>query len=251
MKTLMIGAAAVAVSAGAASAAVTNTFFAEALNIDISAWNSGAPLPGNPDLDNVVAARSAFLANFTTFFEEDFEDVPVGPAAGGVNLNFGSINASLTGPGEVREFPPGLNNRFATSGERYFDTQANPNDPTDSSPPFTVTFDQPIAAFGFYATDVGDFGGQIELILDGNAVDVINVPNFTGSNGSTDPSVLFFGFTSDVDFNEIVFTSTAEDADGFGFDDMVFGRRGQIIPLPGASMLAMAGLVGIAGIRRR
>lgn len=247
MNHMLAAAALVAASAGVAQAGVTDTYFAELINVNPATALDG---PGNP----VVAARNAFLSNFDTIFEEDFEDRPIGaPAGGDLELNFGPISATLSGPGEVREFPPGLQNRFNTTvgGSRYFDTQVDPGDnDNNTSPPFTITFSQAINAFGFYATDIGDFGGQIVLTLNDDVVSEFIVPNTIGSNGSTDPSVLFFGFITDTAFDTIVFSSTASDTDGFGFDDMLFGTS-RIIPLPGAAGMAMVGVAGLAIRRRR
>lgn len=248
MKKMLAAAALVAAPAGVAQAGVTDTFFAELINVNPATALDGVANP-------VVAARNAFLSNFTTIFEEDFEDEPIGaPAGGDLDLDFGPITATLSGPGEVRQSPPGLQNRFNTTegGSRYFDTQVDPSDnDNQTSPPFTVSFDTPISAFGFYATDIGDFGGQIILTLNDSVVSEIIVPNTIGSNGDTDPSVLFFGFITDEEFDMISFSSTAENADGFGFDDMLFGTRGQIIPLPSASGMAFLGLAGLAARRRR
>ena len=258
----LVAAATVAVTAALAPAAIVQTYFAEAINIDPADWNGGAPLPSSSnfaELQGVADAQAAFLANFSQHYHADFESTPLGnPGPGGTTLTFsgpdGPFTAMLDGPGEVRTSPPGTNSRFATSGVRYYDTQANPNDPIDSSPPFTVSFSgSGITDFGFYATDVGDFGGQIELRLNDATVSVITIPNTVGSGGDTDPSILFFGFISDQPFNEIRFTSTATDADGFGFDDMIFGRSGAVplVPLPSASIMALAASVGLAARRRR
>ena len=175
-------------------------------------------------------ARQSFLAALQGASTEDFEE-----RSGSAPLTLvfegtaGDITAELSGNGDVRS-SPGFG-RFATSGSRYFNV---------SGDGFTIEFDTPVAAFGFYGTDIGDFEGQVtlELTLESGETETLTVPNSTpSSTGLTqqqlDGALLFYGILSpDVSFTQVVFGNTAAGVDVFGFDDLTVGDVGQIVGPP-------------------
>lgn len=235
----LVAAAACAASAGAG----TTTFFGEDLGL-----GETTRLPAHPNAD---AANASFLASLPSGVgTEDFEAQTNGAIAP-LNLSFpgstGSITATLNGTGSVANVPTGTNGfgRYPTSGDQYWETGSN----------FSVTFSAPVAAFGFFATDIGDFGGQVTLTLSGGGVEVVNIPNTINGAGG---SVLFFGLikTAGESFTSVAFGNTAGGTDFFGFDDFTIGdptqvAQGGVVPLPTPLALAGAGLFTLAAVRRR
>jgi hypothetical protein len=230
MKRMIIGLAAVMVlvfGVSSASAAFTS-FFGE----DAAAGGS-LPVP------NSDAAQAAFLSQLVDSKVEDFESIPVGTNFP-FNVAFNGDTATLSGTNTV--WNTGIQNspvagRFAISGRQYL------NVGTADAKSFTLTFSSPQAAFGFYATDAGDFNGQLTISLDGGAP--IIIPHTVGApNGGG----LFYGFIDTVNlFSTVSFSNTNPTlADAFGFDNFTIGRREQIIPEP--STLAIWSLLAALGI---
>ncbi len=235
-RTLLAAAVGLTAIGWAASAAATpTTFFGEDQNAN------GAFVPGG----NSQTARNQFLSHLTGVGNEDFESFASG-AAPPLNLTFpgstGSIAATITGDGGILTNSTGCCGRFATSGQAYYEVSGR----------FVLDFSKPIAAFGFYATDVGDFNGQLTLTLsDGTTVN-LTVPNTTnGNNGS----LLFWGFIDPTEsYTKVTFGNTAPGVDYFGFDDMVIGDQQQVhmVPEPAELLLFGAGLALLAlQLRRR
>jgi hypothetical protein len=212
MKTFaMVGALALVAFACTTAQAGTTTFFGEDLGL-----GEGTRLTTHANAD---AARASFLAGLTGVGTEDFESFAAGTMAPLAVVFPGAGTATLLGNGEIFEVPAGQTNgfgRYPISGIRYW----------EASDEFRITFDQPIAAFGFYATDVGDFQGQLTLTLvSGQTVELV-VPNSIGSSGG---SVIFYGFYDAAEqYTAITFGNTAPGVDYFGFDDMTIGSLEQL-----------------------
>lgn len=239
MKHLFAIACAALIGAGSAAHAAPFTYFGENLN-------PGAAVSGDP-----LTARTAFLSALSGGIgTENFEGVSgSAPIALSFPGSTGSITATLNGDADIQSGPNA--GRFATSGSRYVET--------DSGGDFSIGFSSPISAFGFYGTDIGDFGNQLVLRLTasgGGTVD-LNVGNTLGSSGSTSGSLLFFGFVDTMDaYTSIAFLNIPGSADVFGFDDMTIGDLQQIVnppqvPLPASVLLLGSGLVGLLGFRRK
>lgn len=247
--------AAVGIMAGAQDARAFHiTFDGEDLNNSES-----VPLGAFP---TASAAQAAFLGGLTgdvgTETFEGFADGTSQPLA----LNFGAAGtATLSGGGgAVNSVTPGTTNgkgRYATSGSNYFEVAAG------GSPAFTVTFSQPVAAFGFFGVDIGDFGGDLTLRLTdvGGSTTNINVPHTIGEDADTGGSVLYFGVIaagpghSDDDLLlSVEFLTVSGDGDIFAFDDFTVAAPEQIIEVPEPSTIALfgLGLIGLGvGLRRR
>lgn len=224
---------------GGAAQAAPVTFFGEGIN------NSGDP--AQAPFTNADAARASFFSNLVGVGTETFESYASGTnsplgvsfgAAGTATLNGGSVDSGNNGVG-----------RYPKSGSKYWDA---------GSDNFSISFSAPIAAFGFYGMDVGDFGGQLTLTLTdiNDNISVLVVPNTIGSSGSTTGSNLYFGFYDlGNTYKSIVFGNNSGGADFFGFDDFSIGSLEQVVPTipePGtwAMMIIGFGLAG-AAIRRR
>jgi len=205
LHTLRIG----ILSAGLASAGLANaaveTFFGE------DAVNGSASAP-RPQSD---AARDAFIARLNGANTENFDAISAGtPAPFSVNMG-ASGTATLSGSATVTNFLG--SGRFATSGSNFIETSTN----------FTISFSLPQTAFGFYATDISDFGGQLSITYSDGTSSTVAVPH---SNPATDGSVFYYGLIDmDNPFVSVVFNNSNA-TDVFGFDDLTAGTAAQVIP---------------------
>lgn len=234
--------------AGPASAAYT-TFFGRDNN----------PTPGSPaTYPNSVAAESNFKSNLVGVGTETFESFPT-TATSPLSLTFpGAGGATLTATdGLINSVSPPAksNGRFPTSGTKYWSINVTTGQ-------FFLEFAADVAAFGFYATDVGDFGGDLSLQItkSGGSTDTLTV----SSGSQTDGGVLYFGLiaggAADV-FKRIDFLSTGgTQNETFGYDDMTIGALNQVcrppecatVPTPGTLPLAVLAMLGLGiGLARR
>jgi hypothetical protein len=217
--------------------AVPVTFFGEDPNA-----TGTTPIP-HPQSD---AARDSFFANLTGVGTESLDGFASGTS--NVPVNFGNgVTATLSG-GTIQNFSSA--GRFAISSPNYYNTNTSN---------FSINMSSPIAAFGFYGTDIGDFGGQLTLTLTdiNNVQTTLTVPATQGSGGSApaNGSALYFGFydTGNV-YTSIVFNNSST-IDQFGFDNFSVGTVSQVTPTPlppgillmGTSLLAL----GAVRLRRR
>ncbi|MEM1363680.1 MAG: VPLPA-CTERM sorting domain-containing protein [Pseudomonadota bacterium] len=219
------------------SIAAPITFFGENLS-------PGGTVSGDP-----LAARNQFLAALSGGVgTENFEVFGLGTNAP-LDLSFpgssGSITATLAGGGA--EIDNGGSGRFPTSGAQYVETNGGGD--------FDVTFSSPIAAFGFYGTDLGDIGNDLVITLtDTNSVDTMFTLDLSGSpNGA----LVFWGFVNPSNtYTSVRFDNTPTSGDVFGFDDLTVGDVNQVIitppavPLPATVFLLLGSLAGFGVLRR-
>ena len=215
--------------------AYTSTFFGEDLY-------PGGSVAGAV---NSQAAADSFYSHLTNVGVEDFESFSNGDSAP-IVADFGAAGtATITGDGSI--YGPSGAGRFATSGTHYWEVS------TESG--FTLTFSDPVAAFGFWGTDIGDFLGQLIVTLSNgtsyNVPHTINAPN---------GSALFWGIIdTDSLFSSVSFTKDqgAASSDYFGFDDFTIGSETQVVPEPGSvpepSTFILLGLslAGLMTFRKR
>lgn len=222
------------------------------LNANPQGTVSGAPL----------AARNAFLAGLTDGIgTETLDTLALGATPDGFAFagSTGTITAAFTpnAPGPVNSVETAATDpfggRFATSGTQYL--------LTDSS--FTLDFSVPVAAFGFYGTDFGDFNGVVTIALlraDGSET-LLTPVDARQDNGG----LLFFGvIDADDPFVGVRFSAAqvggGATTDLFGFDDLTVADAGQLagdpvtgVPEPAswAMLIGGFGMVGAALRRRR
>jgi hypothetical protein len=191
------------------------TFFGEDLGL-----GEGTPLAAWPNAD---AAEAAFLAHLTGVGMETFEayaESTYAPLA--ITFGGSGVTATLEGNGMVDSVAAGQTNgfgRYPTSGEKYW----------ESSDLFTISFSEPIAAFGFHGIDIGDFDGQVTLTLTDGTTVTLTIPHTVDGLGG---SVIYFGFyDTENQYTAIAFGNTQPGTDYFGFDDMRVGTIFQIVDL--------------------
>ena len=128
---------------------------------------------------------------------------------------------------------------YAASGTKYLFTEAK----SQESNTFTIDFTEDIAAFGFYAYDLGDWGAELTLELYSNGIKepvaaIEIVPNVE-TDGSNTGSAIFVGIVGEFldgayqTFDQVKFLVTGDNVkkthhDIFAFDDMTIAKANQL-----------------------
>jgi hypothetical protein len=173
-------------------------------------------LPSHPNSD---AARALFLSGLVGVGTENLESYATNTPAP-LNITFpGAGTATLNGNGLISTVVSGTNGvgRYPVSGNNFW----------EASDVFSISFTSPVAAFGFYGIDIGDFAGQVTLTLTSGSEVVVPIPHTVSGLGG---SVIYFGVIDTVSpFIKVTFGNTAPGTDFFGFDDFTIGSRAQVV----------------------
>ena len=174
------------------------------------------------------AAEAAFLANLVGTGTETFESFASG-AGGPLNIAFpGAGTATLTGSGTIQSVAAGTTNgdgRYGVIATNFWEVAAG------QAGNFDISFSDPIAAFGFYGIDIGDFFGTLSIEFDNGNIATQSVASAPQSQA--DGSVLFWGIITDPsegEISSISFVTTQGTGDFFAFDNMTIGSREQVKP---------------------
>jgi hypothetical protein len=197
------------------------TFFGE----NVSPHPIGGPntVPRPTDLAATLQAATNFYARLIGTGTESFE----GYSENGqpTTLIFGTNTATLSGTRAARVFSSPTETRqglFPITGSRALDLAGG------GGQFFTVTFNRPHAAFGFFGTDIEV--NELRLVLvaadGGRRTNTVPVTIPQGTAGA-----FFFGVLDrDTPFAAVEFHNVGGLTDGLGFDDLTVGTPEQVIP---------------------
>jgi hypothetical protein len=223
-------------------------------------------------------ARSLFEAKLASQRNEEFVTRTDNPSDLPNPLFGGDPKVTLSGEGTVTNADCGPEENDPCTG-RFDTTPGGGTSWWESASIFTLEFEDPISAFGFYATDVGDFNARLLVRLfegtasqpsgnDSEFITVIEGPTGGEEEGPEPPngSLLFWGFTdATTQYWKIEFVvdqydracSESGKCDFVGFDSLVFGPLKRFveppptdIPEPGTLALGALSL-GLLGFARR
>ena len=234
------------------------------------------PSTEHPNADN---KRDEFLSHLFDVGTEDFEDlaattVPSSPA------QTPPLTVTFKTPAQVEYAKATLGDSGFVATPQVFAPSTNPPTPTTdlagrypisgnnfwySGINFSILFSDPVAAFGFYGVDIGDFTGGLDLEFipaDSSVQPTTYTVPFTPDNEGG--SVAYVGFIDDTNpFIGVNFVYTdplgvGAGADIFGFDDFTIGTLQQLVdppesPVPEPATLFLLGPAAIAlvGFRRK
>jgi hypothetical protein len=222
-------------------------FFGEDINTSYTggAVDDSVPLVVRPNSD---AASNSFQSQLTGVSTENFEGFTNGATP--TVLTFGPDLASLTGNPSILEVAAGttFNGIYPTSGTKTLFQVLQSS--------FDISFSSPQAAFGFYATDIGELA-SLQLNFDSVSGPDVLIPVPHTLNPNNTGSVLFFGYIDAQNpFNKVTFINTNPGSnDGFGYDDLTIGRAENVVdttvPEPGTLALFVLGGIGTAVTRQK
>jgi len=234
---------------------------------DLGIGAGGRP-PTTPNSD---AARDDFLNNLVPGVgTESFETSPVNlpPTLLYYNLPQPALGYYLGGVGVVTEVSPNNTDgsgRYPSTGNRFVTAPGDVNIRV-----LSATGPAQLAAFGFYATDIGDVEGNLTVTLrdaSNTAIDSFALSDTTGNNRVESGGIRFFGVIAEENdpiFSRITITDETGGFDVFGIDDIVIAGLNQVdlqpetepapTPIPENSPLVglfPIGLLVLCSIRQR
>ncbi|NCD35294.1 MAG: hypothetical protein EOL87_18035 [Spartobacteria bacterium] len=199
---------------------------------------------------NAEGSRTAFVTaiqtNFRSYGTEDLEDNLYSDDFyednSGLVFESSLLSAYIPEIGDtsssvqfVTQHPVGSTNRYPTSGYTYVDATSS----------FSIEFDTPISAFGFFLTDLGDFSESLSLSLHRTTGELVTRPIHNTSTGNG--GLLYYGFQDMSNlYTKIEFNKSGNlEWDDFGLDDMTVAATP--VPVPPTAWMLGSGLLGLIG----
>jgi len=221
------------------------------------------PFPRLSSTPNADAARNDFLSNLAGAGTETFEGFAPGNVSS-FSINFpGAGTATFQGEGLIENVPIGTtpDGRYPISGNQFLsiaNRTAPPSFPGSSFNSFT--FSNPEAAFGFYATSLGDVfvsPTDLELTLTNGTTQSLTIPAIYDSSAVA--SALYYGIIAEnpnEEFTKATFKGNFSRLDGFGVDDLTVASANQLkspkpVPEPMTIFGSLAASIFGVALRRK
>jgi hypothetical protein len=234
----------------AAPAQATSTFFGQ----DVP---PGGAIPSS--FPNSNAAKVSFLANLGDPGTEDFSAFGSGdddsldlffrnPAGSGPAVETGTLTDPSSDDEGFIATARIAKTGFPISGRSYWK-----NTTEEDEGLFRVRFDDPVRAFGFYATGYSTLSqiGGTQLVLDlelvGGGTASFQIPH--DIIDKTTGKVFFFGVVTDRFVAATLRNSGPEDGDVIGFDDFTVAHV--VVPEPATGWLLAGGVLALGVAARR
>jgi len=212
-----------------------------AMGFELQVRQDVSPLPVNgpepatrPNLPTSRSLEADFLLGLINPTMESFEALPTnGTPPFTFGFGGGANTATLSGSVAVWTLPlegTTINGTFPVHGTNYL--VIYPGDhPTNNSINATIAFSTPVAAFGFFTTDIEK--NQLKLVLhypNGSPTEhLIPVTVPQGSGGG----MFCYLRSPEKLFDKIEFCNVGTAPDGFGFDKMTIGTLAETRPFLG------------------
>lgn len=222
-----------------------------------------------------AAAKGAFLANVSNVGTENFDARTVGtPFPCGTppctlddpESKFVFAGRSVTGTVSFSSgFAPFANSEASGSQVGRFDTTKPPGSTESQNylefgDSFVIDFNEAIAAFGFYGTDISDFNGTLRvtvvsqqntityLVKLGDAIDCPPQSTNCDADNALSGNLLFWGIVQEAGdlISSVTIRNNSDGDDGFGLDDIMVADRLAGEPDPRVPEPASVALVGLA-----
>ncbi len=230
-----VTAAAILVNSGTAHAVTFNGYDENTTSVPLTALTA----PESQKAFNDFSSR----LNSTTLVTESFESFPTTKPIDGLstvisgttaNFSYKKKSDGSSGTGTVQKATAsGANKGFTNSGTYPTDGVQGISINSDST--LSISFSNPLAAFGYFGTDLGDNGNVLTMNFYRQGILISTYPIPVNVN-SFNSSEYFFGFIADNPsqyFDRVDFVSSiASNGDAIGIDQIKIGTSAQVVPVP-------------------
>jgi len=197
---------------------------------------------------NTFDDRTAFDAAVGSTTLEDFTNTFHFPISTGILNSATNLPAINLFPGDIQpgvtySMPIGTGNFFNIDLGGAFVGGFLDGILAPEFEPVTITFDNPVAAFGFDTNQLMGLSFDI-------TIQFTSGPDFVGNFPVTQsPSLEFFGFQSEQsDIETVIIQSDGTTAFDFAFDNFAFGGQGCLVPVGGEILSLNTGALLLGGL---